>query len=82
MAGASQLVENYLLALQGALGEDVVSMTPSARWVDRNKPFVSGGFFTRNREPITPEIETLFGHTKLLGYLHHAIGQISMMGNT
>jgi hypothetical protein len=45
MPGATRLVENYLLALQGALGEDVVSMTPSSKWVDRNKPFVSGGFF-------------------------------------
>jgi hypothetical protein len=79
MPGAGQLIENYLVALQGALGEDVVSMTPSSKWVDRNRPFVSGGFFSRNKHPITPEIETLFGHTKLLGYLHYAIGQITMM---
>jgi hypothetical protein len=79
MPGGGALIENYLLALQGALGEDVVSMTPSSRWVDRNKPYVSGGFFTRNKQPITPEIEALFGHTKILSYLHYAIGQIAMM---
>ena len=34
-------------------------------------PYISGAFYTRNRVPISPEIETLFGHTSLIMMLEN-----------
>jgi hypothetical protein len=54
-------------------------MASDENWYERNKEVSRGIFFQRNRVPMSPEVETVFGHTKLLQNLFNLGKQFDAM---